>query len=71
MAILVKKREGESTGSIIYRFTRRVRQSGVLREARKRRFKDRPVSRVKRKTSAVYKEKMRQERVKAKKLGIV
>lgn len=71
MPVTVKKREGESTGALIYRFTKKVRRSGILREARGRRFKDRPVSRTKRRFSALHKEKKRKERARAKKLGLI
>jgi len=57
--------------SLIYRFTRRTQQSGVLREARKRRFRSRSTSRIKRKLSALHREVKRKEFVKAKKLGVI
>lgn len=70
MVIKVKKREGESTGSLIFRFTKRVKQSGILREAKKRQYKDRTQSRTKRRLSALYREQKKQEKERAKKLGI-
>lgn len=66
----VKKREGESTSSMIYRFTKRTQQSGILREAKKRRYFKRPISRLKRRVSALVKAKKKVEVEKAKKLGL-
>ena len=65
----VKRREGESIGSFIYRFTKKIQRSGVLREAKKRRFFERPVSKRKRRLSAIHREKKRLEREKLRKLG--
>ena len=65
----VRKREGESTGSLIYRFTKRTQQSGIIKEVKKRRFRTRPVSRIKRKVSAIHKEGKKKEYERAKKMG--
>jgi len=54
MHITVKKREGESTSAFLYRFNKRVKQSGILKEAKKRRFKARPPNRQKRRNAALY-----------------
>lgn len=59
--ISAKRREGESVNSLIFRFVKRVRQSGVLIEARKRRFRARPVSRSKRRANALYRASRRKE----------
>jgi len=59
MAITVRKKEGEQGNSLLYSFTRRVKRSGILREVRKRRFHDRPTSRIKRKLSAIHREDKR------------
>ncbi len=67
----VKKREGESTSSMIYRFTKRTQQSGILREAKKRRYYARPTSRLKRRVSALAKARKKVEIEKAKKLGLI
>ncbi len=65
----VKRKENESTGSFIYRFTKKVQQSGVLIEARKRRFRHRPKSRLKMKEAALYREEKKIEVARARKLG--
>jgi len=59
--IKVKKRQGENFNSLLYRFRRRVRQSGILKEARKRRFHRRPENRNKRRLSALHRVKKEQE----------
>jgi ribosomal protein S21 len=67
--IEVKKKERETSESLIRRFSRRVQQSGVLVHARKSRFlKDKKNKREKR-IEALYKIKIRKEIDKLKKLG--
>ncbi len=67
----VKKRENETASSLIYRFTKRTQQSGILREVKKRRFETRSISRLKRRRSAIHRAEKRVEFVRAKKLGIL
>lgn len=67
--IEVKKREGEQPSALMFRFTRKVKRSGVLKEVNSRRFRDRAVSRVKRRLSAIYKSDKKQELLRAKQLG--
>ena len=54
MPIKVRKREGESVNTLLYRFNKRVQQSGLVREVRKRQFRKRVENRRKRKDSALY-----------------
>jgi ribosomal protein S21 len=68
--IEVKKREGESPTALLFRFTRRVKRSGVLKEANKRRFTRRVVGRRARRLSAIYRSTKRQEVARQKKLGL-
>lgn len=68
--MFVKKKENESTGSFLYRFNKKVQQSGILKEARKRRYHHRPKSKLKRKEAALYKNAKREETTRAKKLGL-
>jgi ribosomal protein S21 len=70
MAIEVRKKEGEQGNSLLYTFTRRVKRSGILRETRARRFRDRPISRVKRKLSAIHRADKKVEMDRQKKLGL-
>ncbi len=66
----VRKRSTESSSSLIYRFTRRTQQSGIIREARRRRFRARPESQLHRRLSALHRAKKREDFERAKKLGI-
>ena len=54
MAIEIKRREGETINSVMYRFNKRVQQSGVFKEARKRQFTKRGANRGRRKLAALY-----------------
>lgn len=65
----VRKKENESTNSLIYRFIKRVQQTGVLREAKKRRFHSRTQNRLKRKLSALHRETKKKEMELARKMG--
>jgi len=69
MAIVVRKREGENFNSLMYRFKKKIKQSGILQEARKRRFFARPVSRRKRRLAALYRAKKQEEMTLARKYG--
>ncbi len=68
--MLIKRKEGESVSSLLYRFSKKVQQSGVLREAKKRRYHDRSVSRIKRKLSALHRVSKKKETERLKKLGL-
>jgi ribosomal protein S21 len=52
--IEVKKKEGESVNAFLFRFTKKIQQSGVLKEAKKRRFAKRAENKHARKMSALY-----------------
>ena len=67
--IQVKKKEKETAESLIRRFSRRVQQSGVLRQVRQSRFRTVEQSRDKRREEALYKVKIRKEINRLKKLG--
>ena len=69
MPIEVKRKEGESVSSLLFRFNKRVKHSGILKEAKKKRFRQRPVNKIKVKLSAIYKAKKAQEMKRMKKLG--
>ena len=71
MALEVKRKEGESVSAFLYRFSKKIQQSGVLREAKKRKTKKRGVNRNKRRVSAIYREGKRKEVAKARKMGLI
>ena len=70
MTIEVKRKEGESPNALLFRFTKRVKRSGVLREANKRRFRHRATNRMKRRLSALHRDEKKKELERLKKLGL-
>ncbi len=66
----IKKRSTESVSSLLFRFNKRIKRSGVLREARKRRFNNRPENKRKRLISALHREDKKKEYIQKRKLGI-
>ena len=50
----VRKKEGEHVGAFIFRFNKKVKQSGIMKEMKKRKFTTRNVNRNKRKSAALY-----------------
>ena len=71
MVLEVKKKERESSQNLVRRFTKRVQQSGILRRARKTRFRHRKKSKNMEKKAALRRGKMRVEYEKLKKIGKV
>jgi ribosomal protein S21 len=69
MAILIRKKEGESANSLVYRFVKKVQQGGVLRESKKRRFSSRQPNTTSVKKSRLYKIKRTAEIERSRKLG--
>ncbi len=69
MPIEVTKKEGENAGSFLFRFTKRVRQSGIMKESKKRRFSARPENKGKRRKRALYRMEMEHTLEKKKKYG--
>jgi len=69
--IEVKKRQGETSSLLLYRFTKRVKQSGVMKEIKKRRFSNRTVSRRRRKITALHRVKKQKEIIRLKKHGLM
>ena len=69
--ISVRKREGESPTALLYRFNKKVKQSGIIREIRKRRFAKRKTSKLQKKLSALHRAKMQREFTRKRKLGLL
>lgn len=69
MTIEVKKRDRESTTSLLRRFVRRVQQSGVLVNARKSRFYKKVKTKRQQKQSALRREELKKLRSKLYKAG--
>ncbi|MEK7110746.1 MAG: 30S ribosomal protein S21 [Patescibacteria group bacterium] len=68
--IEIKKKEGESASALMFRFSKKVRQSGLVTEVRRRRFKKRPENKNKRRLSALYRAGKKVETARLKKLGL-
>ncbi|MBI3304919.1 hypothetical protein HYZ80_01160 [Candidatus Parcubacteria bacterium] len=71
MAVEVKRKERETTGSLLRRFTRRVQQSGILIRARKVRFYASERTKRERRLSALHRERIKAERERLRKLGLL
>ena len=69
MPVQVTKKDRETSQNLVNRFTKVVRQSGVLLQTRKGRFFTRAKSDLAKKRSALVKVTRRAERVKADKLS--
>ena len=67
----IKRREGESINVFLYRFQKKVQQSGILREAKKRKYRDRSISKTKKRLSALHREQKKKELEKMRKMGII
>ena len=67
--IEVKKKDRETTESLIRRFSRRIQQSGVLIQVRRSRFRKEEKSKTKKRQEALYKIKIRKEINRLKKMG--
>jgi small subunit ribosomal protein S21 len=65
----IKRHENESILSALRRFTKRVQQSGVLAEVRKRRFQERRQSDYKKRKRALARVKRQEAMDKMRKLG--
>ena len=69
MALEIKRNERETSQNLVRRFSRRMKQSGILLRARRARFKKRAKSRQMRKKSALRREQLKKEYEKMEKMG--
>lgn len=65
----VKKTDSESTANLIRRFSKKVRESGLVYRAKSLRFNARPKSKLKKKEEALKKAKKERRMAYLKKLG--
>ncbi len=70
MAIKVIKKEGESNQSLVFRFTKKTKQSGMIAEVRSRRFRERKPNKRKIRLSAIYRSQKSKEYGKMRKLEL-
>jgi len=71
MAVGVRRKEKEPVGSLLRRFSRRVQQSGVLINARRSRFYQKPKTKRQAKASALRREQLRSQRKEMMKMGLL
>ncbi len=69
MVYVYKKSERDSTDNLVKQFTRRVQQSGNLKQVRQGRFAQKPKSKIARRKEAIYKNRIRVKIDRLKKLG--
>lgn len=69
MSLEIKKEGRETPQSLVRRFSRRIKQSGILLRARKIRFREKPKSRQLIKRSALRREQTRKEYERLEKMG--
>lgn len=69
MVIEVRRKEKENPSALIRRFTRKIQESGILLEARKKMFRTRRLSKLAKKEKALRKKELREEYQRLKKLG--
>lgn len=69
MPIEVKKRDGENTNALLYRFNRKIKESGIMKTLKKKRFRSRTNNRSKRRAAALYRASKEKEIVRQKKWG--
>ncbi len=69
MALEIKKEGKETSQNLVRRFSKRIKQSGILLRARKIRFRYKEKSRQMKKRSALRREQLRKEYEKLEKMG--
>lgn len=69
MPLEIKKQGRETSQNLVRRFSKRIKQSGLLIRSRKARFKKRPKSRQMKKRSALRREELKKEYEKREKMG--
>lgn len=70
MPLEIKKSERENSQSLTRRFSRKIRRSGILVQARKIRFKKKPKSQQLKKRAALRKQEVKKEYERLEKLGL-
>jgi len=69
MVLQVRRKERETSQNLVQRFTKVVRQSGVLLQVRSKQFHKRPKSALAKKRSALRRVELKAERIKQDKLA--
>ena len=61
MPLEVQKQGRETSQSLVRRFSKKVKQSGILLQAKKNRFQEKPKSKQSKKRSALRREQLKKE----------
>jgi hypothetical protein len=69
MPLEIRKKEKETSQSLIRRFSQRLRRSGILLRARKAQYKKRAKSQEMKKRAALRREELKKEYERKKKMG--
>jgi len=69
MPLEVRKKEKETSQNLIRRFSKSIRESGILLQARKIQFRERPKSKRAKKEAALRREELKKRYEKLKKMG--
>lgn len=69
MSLEIHRKEKETPQGLVQRFTKMVRQSGVLLEIKKRQFHKRPKSHLSKKEAALRREEIKKEYERSKKMS--
>jgi hypothetical protein len=69
MPLEIRKKEKETSQSLIRRFSQRLRRSGILLRARKAQYKQRAKSQKMKKRAALRREELKKEYERKKKMG--
>lgn len=69
MVLEVKKKERENSQSLVHRFTKVVRQSGILLQVRSKQFRKRAKSVLAKKRSALRRVELRKQKIIQEKLS--
>lgn len=69
MALRIQPQRKETPQRLTYRFIKRIKESGILLEARRRQFRQRPKNRRAIRQSALRREELKREYEKLKRLG--
>ncbi len=68
--VQVTRKQGETAGSLLRRFTQHVREGGLLTQVRANQYFSKKRSRISLRDSALVKEKRREEYSRMRKLGV-
>ncbi len=69
MPLVVKRRSNENNSRVVHRFNREIRKSGIINEARNRRFYEKPLNESAKKKKALRKKELKEEYKRKRKLG--